>query len=92
MAIWQAVLFLADKLQIAYYLQANTSLKGKSMDQNKNQKRLVMIGIRRKGEKGFKKSFDRLFNADQDSFKPVTSEINPGQVSNSSEILRIVSN
>jgi hypothetical protein len=44
------------------------------MTEKKDQKRLVLIGIRRKGEKGFKKRIDNKFNIEADQ---VSSDILP---------------
>ncbi|MBU2512905.1 hypothetical protein KJ966_16320 [bacterium] len=56
------------------------------------QKRLVLIGIRRKGEKGFKTRFDTRVDSKDTSSEKVrkNSAINPGHISDSSQIIRIM--
>ncbi len=54
------------------------------------QKRLVLIGIHRKGEKGFKKRFDnpsksKIYNEENES-----NNIDPVQISDSSQIIKII--
>ncbi len=59
---------------------------------NNDEKRLVLIGIRRKGEKGFTKSFDTRVNLKNDPSKKekVNTTIDPAQISDSSQIIRIM--
>lgn len=50
------------------------------MIDRENQKRLVLIGIHRKGEKGFKKRFDKKEELKRDSLAPDSLPIAPEQV------------
>lgn len=60
---------------------------------NKNeQKRLVLIGIRRKGENGFKKRIDTRIPlvSGETQFEEKSAVISPAQVSNAGRIIRII--
>ena len=59
------------------------------LDQNEN-KRLVAIGIRRKGDKGFKKSFDPKVKFDNIFIDPETLPVPHAAVSNASQILNLL--
>ncbi len=56
----------------------------------KEQRRLVLIGIRRKGEKGFKKRFDSQVEPKTDPIKKEINATNPAHTSNSTQIMRIM--
>ena len=59
-------------------------------NQNEN-KRLVLIGIRRKGEKGFKKRIDSKITSNQSISDEIGQEIPFTPASNSNQILNLLS-
>ncbi len=58
-------------------------------NQNEN-KRLVLIGIRRKGEKGFKKSIDANVSSNQSFNEKTPLDIPIAPLSNSDQILNLL--
>ncbi len=59
-------------------------------NQNDN-KRLVLIGIRRKGEKGFQKRIDSEITSNQSTSDEIGQEIPFTPASNSNQILNLLS-
>jgi len=61
------------------------------MINNNKDKRLVLIGIRRKGEKGFRKSFDSNVESNQSSIIQDSVHIPQTPDSKSSQIINLLS-
>jgi hypothetical protein len=61
------------------------------MIDNEKQRRLVLIGIHRKGEKGFKKRFSEKENLEGIPAKPETLPLTPEQIGKLNQISNLLS-
>lgn len=55
-----------------------------------NTRKLVLVGIRRKGEKGFKKSFDPKWKPENESLTSESLDIPLHKMTNSEKILNLL--
>ena len=73
-----------------FYSSLNLNFRSVMNNQNDN-KRLVLIGIRRKGEKGFKKRIDSKASSNQSISEELGQELPFAPTSNSDQILNLLS-